>query len=86
MTMWRIALAWSRNSATHLWANVVILVSAGLEAAAELGDQIAELAAELAGDPELKAQVLALVPHEHVPLVIIAIMIVTKMARNRTLC
>jgi len=83
--MWQRALAWSRNSATHLWANLIIAVSAAVEVIAHYGNEIAGAVADLVGDPELKTQLIALVPHDSVPLVIIAIMVVTKLARNRTL-
>ena len=83
--MWRTALAWSRNSATHLWANLVIALSALAEGAGHYADQVAGIAADLVGDPELKAQLLALVPHDRVPLIIIAIMVITKLARNRSM-
>jgi hypothetical protein len=83
--MWQKALAWSRNSATHLWANLVIAASAVAEAIARYADQVSGVAADLAGDPELKAQLLALVPHDSVPLIIIGIMVITKLARNRTM-
>jgi hypothetical protein len=83
--MWQAFWCFSKQSATHAWANLVIALSAAIEVAAQLGDELADTVADLAGDPELKAQVLALVPHEHGPLVMIAIMIVTKMARDRTL-
>lgn len=79
--MWRAALAWSRNSATHLWSNIVIAVSAVFGAAIEFADPLAELL----GDPDFKAQVLALVPHEYAPHVLIGVAVVTKIARNRTL-
>ncbi|HLN10675.1 MAG TPA: hypothetical protein VK281_17185 [Xanthobacteraceae bacterium] len=83
--MWQRALAWSRHSATHLWANLVIAVSVAAEAAAHYADQISGTVADLVGDPELKTQLLALVPHDTVPLVIIGIMVVTKLARNRSM-
>jgi hypothetical protein len=38
----------------------------------------------LTGDPEFKAQVMALVPPDRVPWVVIAIAIVTALARLRT--
>jgi hypothetical protein len=83
--MWQSLLRRCGNSATHLWANLVIAASAAVEALANFGDQIAGTVADLTGDPELKAQLLALVPHDSVPLVIIGIMVVTKLARNRTM-
>jgi hypothetical protein len=78
-------LSWGRNSATHAWSNLVIAVSALVAALAQFADQLAGVAADLFGDPELKAQIISVIPHDSVPLVVIAIMLITELARNRTL-
>ena len=68
--IWRKALAWSRDSATHLVANVVMAGSAALEAAASFADELAAFAGDALGDPELKTQVLALLPSKAAPVVV----------------
>jgi hypothetical protein len=83
--LWRKALEWSRESATHLVANVVMAGSAVLETAASFADELATFAGDAFGDPELKTQVLALLPSRAAPVVVILIMLAVKRARNRTL-
>jgi hypothetical protein len=85
MSLWTRALATSRNSATHLWSNLIIIGSGALEAVSQYSDDVAMFAADLFGDPDLKAQLKSLVPDAKWPLVLIGIMVVTKIARNRTL-
>ena len=85
MSMWKGALATSKNSATHLVANITIIASGALEAASQCGDQILLMAGDLFQDPDLKAQLKALIPSSKWPLVVIGIAILVKLARNRTL-
>ena len=75
----------SRASATHAWANIVIAIGTLIEVASDFSDHIATFAADAWGDPDLRAQLLALIPQKHVGVVTVAIMLITKMARNRTL-
>jgi hypothetical protein len=87
--MWQRLLAASKNSATHLWANVCIVAGGAMEALAQCGDDLMSLVGGLIDDPDLKAQLMAtlkdIIPHAKWPLVLMAIMVVTKIARNRTL-
>lgn len=70
-----------KRSATHLWANIVILMG-GLLASWDL---IIPYVADFAGDPDFKAQLSGIIPAKAWPYVVIAIMAVTKLARNRTM-
>ncbi len=71
---WRVSL-------THLWANVVILLTAILSTVWYSVDQIGDLF----GDPDLKAQLQAVVPASYWPWLFIGVMVVTKMTRNRSI-
>ena len=76
MSSWlKTTLAWSQNSMTHLWANVVLIV-AGLP-------EIIMDAVDLFGDPDIKAQFLGLIDPHWVSRASLLIAVVTKMARNR---
>ena len=85
MSMWKGALATSKNSATHLVANVTIIASGALEAASQYGDQLVVMAGDLLQDPDLKAQLKVLIPSSKWPIAVIFIAILVKLARNRTL-
>ena len=85
MSLWHSALATSKNSATHLVANVSIFAAAAVEAVAQFGDQLIVTAGDLFQDPELKTQLHAIIPSKWWPLALIGIMVVVKVARNRTL-
>ena len=74
--MWKRILAWNRDSATHLVANLTIAASAAFEAAVETAAFI---------DDDLRAQIVALIPTRWVPLGTIGLMIVVKLARNRSM-
>jgi len=83
--MWRAALRWSKDSATHLVANVVIAASSALELMASYAGELADFVGDAFGDPELKMQVLSLLPSKAVPVAVIVIMLAVKRARDRTL-
>jgi len=83
--LWQRALAWSKNSATHLVANVVVAGSLALELVATYAGELADLAGEAFGDPELKSQVLSVLPGKAAPVAVILIMLAVKRARDRTL-
>ena len=85
MSLWQGALATSRNSATHLVANISIFAAAAVECIAQFGDQFIVTAGDLFQDPELKTQLHAIIPNKWYPLAMIGIMVVIKIARNRTL-
>ena len=85
MSLWQGALATSRNSATHLVANVSIFAAAAVECIAQFGDQLIATAGDLFQDPELKTQLKTLVPGKYWPLALLGIMLVIKIARNRTM-
>ena len=85
MSLWQGALATSKNSATHLVANISIFAAAAVEAIAQFGDQLIVTAGDLLQDPELKTQLHAIIPNKWWPLAMIGIMVVIKIARNRTL-
>lgn len=73
--MWQKLIAWSQNSLTHLWANTV---SVGM---AVFGG-VSYFASEIF--PDVKDQIQQLVPSQWWPWIVVGIMIVTKMARNRS--
>ena len=75
----------SQGSLTHAWANIVIAISAVIEAIAFWAEPIANGIADLMSDPTVGPAILAYIPSDKVPLFTIAIMLVTKVARNRTL-
>ena len=85
MSLWNRALSTSKNSATHLVANVTIVASGALEVASQYGDQLVVMAGDLLQDPDLKAQLKVLIPSAKWPIAVIFIAIVVKVARNRTL-
>ena len=85
MSMWKSALATSKNSATHLTANVTIVFAGILEAISQCGDQIVVTAGEFLQDPDLKAQLKAMIPGKWWPLALVGMMVLIKVARNRTL-
>ena len=85
MSLWQGALATSRNSATHLVANISIFAAAAVECIAQFGDQFIVTAGDLFQDPELKTQLHAIIPNTWYPLAMIGIMVVIKIARNRTM-
>ena len=85
MSLWQGALATSKNSATHLVANISIFVVGAVECIAQFGDQLIVTAGDLFQDPELKTQLHAIIPNKWWPLAMIGIMVVIKIARNRTL-
>ena len=85
MNVWHSALATSRNSATHLVANISIFAAAAVECIAQFGDQLIVTAGDLFQDPELKTQLHAIIPNKWWPLAMIGIMVVIKIARNRTM-
>ena len=85
MSLWQGALATSRNSATHLVANISIFAAAAVECITQFGDQFIVTAGDLFQDPELKTQLHAIIPNKWWPLAMIGIMVVIKIARNRTM-
>jgi hypothetical protein len=80
MTVLKNWLAGWRVSLTHLWANVVILLTAIISSAWYLIDQIGDLF----NDPNLKTQLQTLIPATYWPWVLVGVMVATKMARNRS--
>jgi hypothetical protein len=89
LSLWSTALKWSKDSATHLWANLVIAASVVAGAAMTFGNELLDTAAWVLDDPDLKAQVVGYaqghVSKDLVPLLMIAVAIVSKKARDRTL-
>jgi len=82
--LYRWALARSKNSMTHLWANIVSAVSGLYLGAAWLVGHAIDLAAWF--DPEINSQVVAVVNDADAHLaakVSLGLMIVTKAARDR---
>jgi hypothetical protein len=77
-SLWTWALARSKDSLTHLWANVVIFASSAFE--------MADLALSLL-DPDINAQIVTVVGDlggVHIAARVgLGLMLVTKMARDR---
>jgi hypothetical protein len=71
--MWEKAKAWFKHSVTILWARVV--AAAGLALA---------VAQSLLGDPNVNAAVQTLLQPKLVPYYVIAIGLITELARRRT--
>ena len=71
--MWDKAKAWFKHSLTILWARVVTLI--GLLLAA--GDA-------LLADPNVKGAIQSLLQPRYIPYFVIAVGIITELARRRT--
>lgn len=75
--MWHALLKTSKGSATHLWANCVIALSAITEIILDLSDFLL--------DPEIKDQLSMVISPQWVPRILFIAMIITKLARNRSM-